>query len=504
MRDGVQMTKREKRAREKELYLFIKETQKKVNYELGLYKMAAKSVRDAARDFQSADIAYAKKGSVRNSAIYEETKAVLIESASSYKIAGARVAATIDSINEAYAEISELSQNPLKARMDCEKYNTAITQSIQNIQAMIEGVEIEDAPKEEEMNDNKNPAVEPEEVTPVQEAPAYNTYNPAYAQPAYAQPAYMPPAYMPPAYMPPAYQAPAYPYSYDPTPKVAPVSIDVSAIVEKAIAATMDKFSATLDKRIESFMENYQINIPAPAENGANPAVVSRTYGADEIAALEGSILEDEQFLIDKLTAMMENLKTLTAQVAELSAAYAEIVSKSADMGELQKQTNDMQRRTLREQQGIQVSQRVIAQDQITVAQEQTALAEQQKSIQENQQALTDAQQAMGEAQKMVIDNQITLEESVKEVMQSQKDIITAQQTVIAGNNKNAELQAEITSRQAETLQVQKEALAAQKQVLREQKATAEKQKEVAAATPKRKKTAEKAETEATPAPEAN
>ena len=173
MREGVQMSKREKRAREKELYLFIKETQKKVNYELGLYKMAAKSVRDAARDFQSADIAYAKKGSVRNSAIYEETKAVLIESASSYKIAGSRVAATVDSINEAYQEISEISQNPLKAKMDCEKYNVALTQNIQNIQAMIEGVEIEDAPKEEEeeMIDNKNTAPE-QPAAPAQEAPA--------------------------------------------------------------------------------------------------------------------------------------------------------------------------------------------------------------------------------------------------------------------------------------------------------------------------------------------
>ncbi len=499
MREGVQMSKREKRAREKELYLFIKETQKKVNYELGLYKMAAKSVRDAARDFQSADIAYAKKGSVRNSAIYEETKAVLIESASSYKIAGSRVAATVDSINEAYLEISEISQNPLKAKMDCEKYNAALTQNIQNIQAMIEGVEIEDAPKEEEeeMIDNKNTAPEQQPAAPAQEAPAYNTYNPAYAHPAYAQPAYAHPAYMPPAYMPPTYQAPAYPQSYDCAPKVAPVSIDVSAIVEKAIAATMEKFSQTLDKRIETFMENYQINIPAPSADAANPAVVSRTYGADEIAALEGTILEDEQFLIDKLTAMMEGIKTLTAQVAELSAAYAEIVSKSADMSELQKQTNDMQRRTLREQQGIQVSQRVITQDQITVAQDQSALAEQQKSVQENQQALNEAQQAMGEAQKAVIDNQIALEASVQEIMQTQQNIIAAQQTVIAGNNKNAEIQAEITTRQAETLQVQKEALASQKQLFRDQRATAEKQKELAAASPRKRKTADKESGEA-------
>ena len=62
MRDGVEMTKKAVRSRTKELQLFIKETQKKINYELGLYKMAAKGVRDAANDFQSADAAYADKG----------------------------------------------------------------------------------------------------------------------------------------------------------------------------------------------------------------------------------------------------------------------------------------------------------------------------------------------------------------------------------------------------------------------------------------------------------
>ena len=513
MRDGVEMTKREKRARSKELALFIKETQKKVNYELGLYKMAAKSVRDAARDFQSADIAYSKKASVRNSTIYEETKAVLIESAGSYKKAGARVAATIDSINEAYAEYAELSQNPVKIKMECDKYNNSVSTTINNIQSMIDGVEIEDAPsvkEEEEVNNNtyeqnaaqEAPAQEnPAYATPAYAAPAYA--NPVYANPAYAQPAYMPPpAYVAPSYAPPAYSAPAYP-SYDPTPKVAPVSIDVSAIVEKAIAATMQKFSEALDKRIETYMENYDLNIPAPQAATAPASVLAKTQGAEEIAVLEGTILEDEQFLIDKLTSMVESIKTLTAQVAELSAAYAEIASKSADANELQKQTNDMQRRTLREQQGIQVSQRVVAQDQMVVAQAQNALAEQQKAVQDTQQALNDAQNAVNEAQNALVDNQVALEENVKSVMQAQKDIIAAQQALVNGNNKNAEAQAELANRQAEALALQKEALASQKQLLREQKSALEKQRDLAASSPK-KKTAKATVAETLPqAPEA-
>ena len=479
MREGVEMTKRERRERARDLQLFIRETQKKVSYEIGLYRACAKGVNEAARDFQNADIAYSKKPSVRNSSVYEETKAHLLESAGSYKRAGAQVAATVDSINEAYAELMQVSQNAAKVKMDLDRYNATVTESIRNIQAMIEGVEIEDAPKEEETMIEKNNTYEPAKETPAQEsAPAYAYNGAAYAPPAYAQPAYPHPAYAHPAYAQPAYAQPTYPgYGYE-APKVAPVSIDVSAIVEKAIAATMDKFSEALDKRIATYMENYDLNLPAQS---------GKTYGAGEIAAVEATILEDEQFLLDKLTAMMESIKSLTAQVAELSAAYAEIASRSADANELQKQTNDMQRRTLREQQGIQVSQRVISQDQIAVAQSQAALAEQQKVVQERQQAITEAQGAMEETQRVVAENQATLEESMKTVMQSQKDIIAAQQALMTGNAKNAEAQAEMAARQAETLALQKEALTSQKQVLRDQKSTLEKQKDMALVSPKKK-----------------
>ncbi len=504
MSDGVEMTKREKRARVKELALFIKETQKKVNYELGLYKMAAKSLQDAANDFQSADLAYSKKGSVRNSAIYEETKAILIESAGAYKKSGARVAATVDSINTAYAEYAELSENPVKVKMDCERYNNDLAIAVNNIQSMIDGVEIEDAPKEELKVNNNNTYDKPQEAAaenPAYANPAYagQPYAPAYGAPAYGTPAYAP-AYAAPAYA-PAYAAPSYPaYSYEQNPKVAPVSIDVSSIVEKAITATMDKFSETLDKRIETFMENYDLNLPQGA-GAAQGTVVGKTQGSADIAVLEGTILEDEQFLIEKLTAMVESIKSLTAQVAELSAAYAEIASRSTDANELQKQTNDMQRRTLREQQGIQVSQRVIAQDQAVVAQSQTALAEQQKTVQDNQQALNEAQIALGQQQADVLENQANLDAAMKAVMQVQKDVISAQQSLMNASNKTAEAVAEQQSRQAETLALQKEALAAQKQLFREQKSALDKQRDLSAGKKKAKPAEEETAEEAAETP---
>ena len=482
MREGVEMTKGERRARSRDLKLFITETQKKVNYELGLYKAAAKAVSAAARNFQNAEVAYSKKSSVKNSYNYEEAKTQLLDNAGSYKRMGAQVAATVDAINDAYAQLTEVSLDPAKVRMEADKYNLWVSENVKEIQSMIEGVEIEDAPKteeEEEMANERKNTYEGTNEAPANEVPAYAAaQQPAYA-PAYGQP--YAPAYAP-AYGQP--YAPAYAQPYAPAPAYAPpaytqTKIDVTPIVEKAIAAAMDKFSQALDKKIESYMENYDLKLPVA--NGVNN---------EEVAAVEGAILDEEQFLLDKLTAMVDNIKALMTQVAELTAAYNEIASKSADANELQKQTNDMQRRTLREQQGIQVSQRVISQDQIAVAQSQTALAEQQKLAMERQQALTDAQAAMEETQRVLAENQATLEESMKTVMQAQKDIISAQQALMAGNAKNAETQAEMAARQAETLALQKEALTSQKQVLKDQKATLDKQKDVAAT----KKKAPKAE----------
>ena len=480
MREGVEMTKRERRARARDLKLFITETQKKVNYELGLYKSAAKAVSASARSFQNAEAAYAKKSSVKNSYLFEEAKTQLLDNAGSYKRMGAQVAATVDAVNDAYGQLLEVTLDPAKTRMELDKYNLTVSEKIKEIQALIEGVEIEDAPKPEEEEEMNNKNTYEANEAPVNEAPAY-AQQPAYA-PAYGQPAYAP-AYGQPAYA-PAYAQPAYAPAYAPAPAPAyappaytQTKIDVTPIVEKAIASAMDKFTVALEKRLATYMENYDLKIPAP-QGGANNS---------EVAAVEGAILEEEQFLLEKLTAMVDNIKTLTAQVAELSAAYAEIASKSADANELQKQTNDMQRRTLREQQGIQVSQRVISQDQIAVAQSQAALNDQQKAVADRQQALTETQAAMEETQRVVAENQATLEESMKSVMQAQKDIIAAQQALMAGNTKNAETQAEMAAKQAETLALQKEALSSQKQVLKDQKAALDKQKDLAAQSPKRK-----------------
>jgi len=520
--------KKDTKAYVAELYREIADNKKKVNGELSLYKMAAKNVSGAARFFDNAKKAFDKKPGKKNAERYEDSKADFLECAATYNSIGECINKLVGEVRDLYNEIAAAlpDAKSVKYISECDRYIMDIDERVNKIQLITEGITLPaveeeaeepvaveaEAPAEavaeaaEELTENNEIAEEENTEMVVNEAAkkfCYNCGKQIDADAAFCSACG--------ANQDPAAAAPAAPACEcaNEAPRIMPVSVDVSSIVEKAIAATMQKFVIAFDKRIERFVNEHPVAIPAagyaapvaaaPSAEQQTPTLVSRTYGADEIMALESSILDDEKFLIEKLTAMMDNLKTLTASMAELTAAYTEISDKQAEINDLQKQTNDIQRHTSREQQGIQVNQRVISQDQIAIAQEQTMLIEKQKSMADRQQALTEAQQAMEENQRVVIDTQSTLEEAMKTVMQAQKDIIATQQSIIAGNNKNVDLQAEISSRQAEVLAIQKEALASQKQVLRDQKSTLEKQKDIEGGA--RKKTRKKADEAVAEAP---
>ena len=507
-----------------ELYREIAENKKKVNGELSLYKMAAKNVAGAAKFFDGAKKAFDKKPGKKNAEKYEESKADFLECAATYNSIGECINKLVGEVRDLYNEIAAAlpDAKSVKYVSECDRYIMEIDERVNKIQLVTEGItlpaaeeEIVAAPAPEAVEEaaecaetENNEIIEEETIemapiannaTEIAKKFCFNCGKQIDADAAYCSACG--------ANQDPAAQAPVAAPKADEAPRIMPVSVDVSSIVEKAIAATMQKFVLAFDKRIDRFVNEHPVAIPvsgvaaspvavaAPAEQ-QTPTLVSRTYGADEIMALESSILDDEKFLIEKLTAMMDNLKSLTTAMAELTASYTELSDKQSEINELQKQTNDIQRHTLREQQGIQVNQRVIAQDQIAIAQEQTMLIEMQKSMADRQQGLTEAQKAMEESQRVVIDTQSTLEEAMKSVMQAQKDIISTQQSIIAGNNKNVDLQAELSARQAEVLAIQKEALASQKQVLRDQKSTLEKQKDVegGATRKKSRKKADEAE----------
>ena len=213
---------------------------------------------------------------------------------------------------------------------------------------------------------------------------------------------------------------------------LAPVNLDISTYVESAVAKAMDKFSVTLDKKIDDYFAGY-----TPAVG----AVAGVAVGGAEAAELQAKIAEDEKFLADKLAGIVEILKGLNNAMATVTSAYAELDNRFRAAVELQKQTNDMMRHTLREQQGVQVNQRVIAQDQLTIAEEQQAMLDSQKLAIEDQKALTEAQTALADEQGAALEAQSALQDSMKEFVKEQKKVIAAQQTTAARLTECADLQ---------------------------------------------------------------
>ncbi len=253
---------------------------------------------------------------------------------------------------------------------------------------------------------------------------------------------------------------------------LAPISIDLSDTVERVVAEAMNKFSATLDRRIDEYFKDY---------TPAYPVGVASVGGAgSEAVDLEGKIAEDEKFLADKLVGIVEVLKGLNTAMATITSAYAELDARFRKAVDLQKQTNDMMRHTLREQQGVQVTQRVISQDQLAIAEEQASMADAQKLAIEEQKALTEAQAALAETQNAVKDTQLSLEGAMKDLIKGQKRVLQAQEAISAQTEKQLEAQKDAAARQAEIAEEQKGMLTSLRQTLKDQKAAAARQAETA------------------------
>ena len=467
---------------------------KRIADELSYYKSVAKDIKRAKRRVESAQAAYDRRESARTGSKLQDANDELAAAITTFNETEAQIRVMLDDVQADYSKIAELYHGRKAARImeSFEKFSGSVLSRIIDIQTYTEADAYLESEEEEEnsmaipeipvANGTPNPAVahQPAAAPAPAQAPVF-----AHPTAAYQYPQYIPvPMPMPYSYPPQQQAAPEAPQ----TPNIAPVSIDVSPMLEKALEATMQKFVAAFDKRIEKFVNEHPVNIPVTSA----PAAVS--YASGEVASLEGAVLEDEQALLDKLTAMVDTLKNLTAVMNDLSAACAQISAKQSETVDMQKQTNDMQRQTSRDQKGVQVTQKVINIDQASVVTEQTALQDQQKTLMESQQALVEGQQAIAEAHRLVAENQAAIDEAMKAAVATQKEVISAQQAINAGNAKNLDVQNDVAEKQSATLALQKEALAAQRQMLRDQKSMVEKQKALGGDAPKKKAKADDAD----------
>lgn len=261
-----------------------------------------------------------------------------------------------------------------------------------------------------------------------------------------------------------------------PSVNIAPVNIDISTAVERAVNQAISKLSSALDKRMEEFLAAYNLT---SVQYDQAAAVSSSDNGAFlATSELEEKIADNEKELLDKLSLLLETVNGLSASIATVTDGYAKLDAKIKEGIELQRQTNDMQRHTQREQQGVQVNQRVINKDQLSICEEQAAIADAQNGIAEDQKRLASAQSAIAENQRAIVETQNSLNEAMDIVMQEQKKLISAQQAIVLENEKQLDAQRLISDKQVEVSDIQKQILASQKGVIKDQRSVAERQSE--------------------------
>ena len=199
-------------------------------------------------------------------------------------------------------------------------------------------------------------------------------------------------------------------YQYNPCQQqnvnIAPVNLDISAIVENAVRSAMGKFSSALDARINSYV-------------GQMPKIPHRDGGAptsDVIVEMAGKVADDEKFVLDKLIELLGSLKDVGERLSSLSLLCNEILEKERIAADGARRVNDMQRQLSRELQAATATQKVIANDQAAVTESQHEVFEQQKAALESQNTINEAQKAISLTQLSVMEAQKRIERNMRQI----------------------------------------------------------------------------------------
>lgn len=145
---------------------------------------------------------------------------------------------------------------------------------------------------------------------------------------------------------------------------IAPITLDVSDIVEQAIAAAIGKLSKSLDKKLEEYLSGVELPIPE-----RDPQSPSDGPTQTDVAAVP--TLESLQELSQRVENANEALRALTAELDGIYAAYTEagrnfreLAEGEREILESAKELARMQREIMRLQQGVRVGQRILNDEQ--------------------------------------------------------------------------------------------------------------------------------------------
>ena len=392
----------------------IEASKSAVRKKYGKCKVAARNLKAAYEAMIEAEhkkeIAGTSKSIAKHAKAEIAFNAAKKEYVSSIELYDALVGEVLSLYNELIS--SESGKGVRKTRAQSEKFEInecsmrdKLSQTVAGIEALESDI-ADDIRKSRPLNEPLKERAEEKEIK--EERPAH----------APRERADMPPQYHP-YYIPPHHAYDNMYRPYPPTPYqpvgVAPASIDITPIVEDAVKAAMEKFKAAFAKSADEFTDGLEA---APASDGVSADVCSAAL------VMENEIAEGEREIVEKLSGLIENIKSVSEEMIKLGAAYIEIAGIQRDALESQKQVNDMQRSLSRELQGVKTHQKLINQEQAEVSRAQAALIEEQKANAENQKLLVTAAEELRELQRELAEKQAEVAELQKAAMAENKQML--------------------------------------------------------------------------------
>ncbi len=250
---------------------------------------------------------------------------------------------------------------------------------------------------------------------------------------------------------------------------VAPVNLDVTPMIERAISVAIEQLSAGLEAKLRDYVAGLAIpSVQTSVASGATPAVTA----SGATTELETHLLEGQTEVYNKLKDMCESIDTLLAGIAEVSGTYLTLTQKLKEVSDAQRQVNDMQRQTMRDQQGIQVSQRLINDEQLELATQQALIKDKQAEVSEAVATLQETQAKLLETEQTMLVTQREIESGMREFVDIEKAMLAAQTAIVQSTAKVQQAQDALAQRQEAVVAQQRETQALQRAVERGQRST--------------------------------
>ena len=192
---------------------------------------------------------------------------------------------------------------------------------------------------------------------------------------------------------------------------IAPINIDVTAIVSKAVEATVEKLQASLDGKLSAYVES--LDLPEQREVNSAPFAASRAPAGPTDTEREQALAlaREEARVYGELQAISESLKELRKEIETATEALASAAKAQSLIAEEQKRTAEAQTETAEAQKKITEAQTETAEAQKKITEAQTETAEAQRRIALEQKETADIQKKTVRLQQGVRISQRLLDE---------------------------------------------------------------------------------------------